>query len=486
MNNRTAPLVLCIDDDRETLNLLEYLLKSGKYEVITACNGMQGLELVGSSLPEVILLDVEMPGMNGYEVCRQLQRDPVTSYIPVVFLTAHNGEQDRKKAFAAGAADFLAKPFHLNPLLGKIRIQLERNVRWRELKKTQQNSAAPLARFHDFQKTVARKLGFSPERNARWRQIAAVQLYEKAFDFGLTHTDLAQLIAGFMTAPYIPHITSQIIRIGVMPTAFSKANHIIAVDAAGCGLNFILSNPFNPATHSAMTTCRGSEHGMSFGVTEPAVIARLFERSARDRAEESGPQRFPAFEMPRRSTPPQKPLESQPPARGPAVRSVTPSEPADRAQPAAPPQPPVLGNQPPDVLHIPCEGPNGPPSILVVDDDETEQLLVRHFLASAGYQVTIAADGIDALLMLGKRHFDLILSDVVMPNLDGIRLLELIRQKAIRTPVIMVTGSTGPEDEVRGLELGAADYVRKPISGQALLFRVRKALGEHHSHLGAA
>jgi DNA-binding response OmpR family regulator len=125
-------------------------------------------------------------------------------------------------------------------------------------------------------------------------------------------------------------------------------------------------------------------------------------------------------------------------------------------------------------------------SILIVDDDEASLTLMEHFLTHAGYKVTSAGDGIDALLALGQQRFDLIISDINMPHLDGFKLLEMLAQKGLQAPVIMVTGSTGAEDEIKGLELGAQDYIRKPLNKEALLFRVRKALGEHRSQLGAA
>ncbi len=75
MENKT-PLILCIDDDADTLSLLQYLLKHGNYEVMTASEGRRGIQLATANQPDVIVLDVEMPGLNGYEVCLQLQKDP--------------------------------------------------------------------------------------------------------------------------------------------------------------------------------------------------------------------------------------------------------------------------------------------------------------------------------------------------------------------------------------------------------------------------
>ena len=114
--------------------------------------------------------------------------------------------------------------------------------------------------------------------------------------------------------------------------------------------------------------------------------------------------------------------------------------------------------------------------ILVIDDDEDLRTILRATLEDGGYSVMTASDGIDALLKLGAETFDLVLSDVDMPNLDGFRLLEQLSAKGVSPPVIFVTGRVGGDDEVRGLELGAEDYIRKPIMPNVLLLRVKAAL----------
>jgi len=114
--------------------------------------------------------------------------------------------------------------------------------------------------------------------------------------------------------------------------------------------------------------------------------------------------------------------------------------------------------------------------VLVVEDDPTTQKVITHFLQSEGYQVAAADDGVDALIKMGQSNFSLILSDINVPNLDGFKLLEMAQQKGFGIPIILMTGREAPEDELRGLELGAADYLRKPIQKELLLLRVRRAL----------
>jgi CheY-like chemotaxis protein len=120
-------------------------------------------------------------------------------------------------------------------------------------------------------------------------------------------------------------------------------------------------------------------------------------------------------------------------------------------------------------------------SILVVEDDHDSRALVARFLENNGYTVTPAEDGVSALLQLGKQRFDLIISDVNMPNLNGFKLLEMKGQKGIETPVIFLTSLSDPEDMSRGLGLGAADYITKPTKKDILLAKVKNVLEKRQS-----
>jgi type IV pilus assembly protein PilB len=117
----------------------------------------------------------------------------------------------------------------------------------------------------------------------------------------------------------------------------------------------------------------------------------------------------------------------------------------------------------------------GKTSILILEDDLDTQKLIERILEKAGYETTVAGDSIEALLHMGKKDFDLILSDITMPNMDGIKLLEVNKQKGITTPVIFLTATTEAETEQKCLELGAVDYIKKPIQKDILLMRVKRA-----------
>ncbi len=114
-------------------------------------------------------------------------------------------------------------------------------------------------------------------------------------------------------------------------------------------------------------------------------------------------------------------------------------------------------------------------SVLVVDDDKVELTLVSRHLEGS-YAVTTAADGIEALLNLGRTNFDVILLDVNMPKLDGFTLLETMRQKNIDTPVVFLTGQASRVDVLKSVKLGVADYLIKPVNKDLLLSRLKRIL----------
>lgn len=116
--------------------------------------------------------------------------------------------------------------------------------------------------------------------------------------------------------------------------------------------------------------------------------------------------------------------------------------------------------------------------ILLVEDNLLNRQLVISMLDDKKYEIVIAEDGAQALLHLGNRPFDLILLDIKLPNIDGLTLLKVIRENGYHTPTILMTAMPGSEPEIRGLRLGAADFVRKPLQKSVLVARIQKALGE--------
>ncbi|MDP3543593.1 MAG: ATPase, T2SS/T4P/T4SS family [Elusimicrobiota bacterium] len=131
-------------------------------------------------------------------------------------------------------------------------------------------------------------------------------------------------------------------------------------------------------------------------------------------------------------------------------------------------------NTPPKPPAIIMDAGKATATILVAEDDADTRFLIQRVLENQGYAVTTAADGVEALSRLAAGTFDLILSDVNMPNLDGLKLMEIKAQKRIDTPVIFFTAEE--EGEARALALGAEDYIKKPAAKEVIVQRVRRAL----------
>jgi two-component system, cell cycle response regulator len=115
------PLILVVDDAELNIELLERKLENGGFETVRAVSGASALEAAQKHLPDLILLDVMMPVMDGFEVCRRLRADPRAAEIPIILLTALSDPADRLRGFEAGADDFLTKPIADDVLFARIR-----------------------------------------------------------------------------------------------------------------------------------------------------------------------------------------------------------------------------------------------------------------------------------------------------------------------------------------------------------------------------
>lgn len=116
----TVKRVLVVDDSPTERFFLSDLLRKNGYEVLTAENGEQGVALAKSELPDLVLMDVVMPGLNGFQATRQLSRDPTTQKIPVIMCTTKDQETDRVWGMRQGAVEYVVKPVLAEELLGKI------------------------------------------------------------------------------------------------------------------------------------------------------------------------------------------------------------------------------------------------------------------------------------------------------------------------------------------------------------------------------
>ncbi len=148
--------ILAVDDQPPNLRLLEAILAPRGYRVVTASSGEQAIELLPTSDFDLVLLDIVMSGMDGYEVCRRIRSEPSTAFLPIVMITA-SGDQEKRRAIEAGADDFINKPFHQGELLARVA------------------SLARIKRYHD---TITRQAAELAKWNAELEARVKTQLDE--------------------------------------------------------------------------------------------------------------------------------------------------------------------------------------------------------------------------------------------------------------------------------------------------------------------
>lgn len=310
MKQSATPLILCVDDDKVTLRVIERSLRNTGYGVLTAEGGNQALERLETTTPDLILLDAVMPGMDGYEVCARLRQHEELANIPVIFVTSLEQQEDKVRALALGAADYLPKPIQKDLLLGKVASHLETCARWQELQELNveqphqdSSSATPEdtleqipqdpavrdiglspAAFSQFLQFLATRPSIPPSKKDKLAHITPPELYSLSSEFGISDSQVAQWIAEFLKLPYEPMVGPEKVALGVLPPPFCKTNLVVAInenpaDLANPKRAFVLSNPFNWELLRILRKYQNPAQSLTLIITEPKSIQSLFEKA---------------------------------------------------------------------------------------------------------------------------------------------------------------------------------------------------------------
>lgn len=149
--------ICVVDDHPENVFILQDRLEKAGFEIVTAYDGKSGLEKIRSELPDLVLLDVMMPGISGLEVCRAITQDDLTKHIPVILLTALTSTEDLEDGLQAGAFDYVKKPFNRAELLARIKSALrfsETNKFLIEIEKVNTFAATVLTANHEIKQPL--------------------------------------------------------------------------------------------------------------------------------------------------------------------------------------------------------------------------------------------------------------------------------------------------------------------------------------------
>ena len=281
MSDHMKPLIMCIDDNSEWLALVERWLIGGGYRVVIADGPASALVALPSINPDLILLDVVMPGMDGYSFCAKLQS--MESIAPIMFMTALNSEQDKARALAVGGVDYLIKPVPKEKLLLAVQRHLRTRQRWANLsglhksvpQVSRKTAKYDFKGFMDFLVRTARiPAGLRPEMSAR----SPDRMYAIAAELKIPASAMARHAAEFLNVPYFEKIDAADIELGVLPPSFCRTNHVVPIKHAD-RLTFVLSNPFNLQLLDDLQNASNSRDAISFVISDQDCISRVFKAS---------------------------------------------------------------------------------------------------------------------------------------------------------------------------------------------------------------
>jgi len=390
--------ILIVDDAPEQREMLGGLLQAAGYETIPVEGGDAALKAARDHHPALVLLDVNMPGLDGYAVCRMLKSDAELAGVPVIFSTVRSGLDDRLAGLTLGADDYLVKPIHSAELLLRIDLVLRRTRAARPGPNLSEGRQGQLLSYDVFVRVAREQLRASPA------SFALVRIPEE---------DAAEIIAMLRNSIRARDIVSRydqnhvVMLLAGAPAALLRhrvADHIEALKARG----------IRGVWAGIAATTRPNEKPVE------ALLADADDALA----------------------------EARYLGEAAAVKSDRP-----RTGPPA-----------------------GVTTLLLAEDDPEVVRIVETQFMSAGYRVDVAHDGAEALAALPTSRPDVIILDLVMPNVSGFEVLERLGTAETRPRIVVLSVRGREEDVTRAFELGADDYVTKPFSPRELMARVARLL----------
>ena len=547
---QTASTVLVVDDTRDNVRLLARLLGEHGYAVQFAFDGQTALSLVLTTLPDVILLDIMMPDMNGYEVCTHLKSDERTRDIPVIFLSALNEALDKVKAFNVGGVDFISKPFQEKEVIARVQTHLKlRNMQKMlqqqnaELQRAKQAADAAnqaksvfLANMnHELRTPLTGILGYvqilkrDPATPAH--QQNALTVIEQSGNHLLTLIndvlDLAKVESGtielYKTDFHLPSLitgVSEIIRVRA-----KKKGIVFRVEVPTPGSTLTNSGQDSPE-ESLPAYVHGDErrlrqillnllgNAVKFTESGGTVTLRAYRHPMSDEslttnihfevrdtgvgiASEDLDHIFAPFTQTGN-------VEQR--AKGTGLGLAISRNLVELMDGTLQVKSqlgegstfwfeltlpeafvvslPVIGMEQRISGIIHCQNCAGrAPRVLVVDDNWEHRAVFVDLLKPLGFETAEASNGREGLTRTADFRPDLIITDVMMPDMDGFEFIRHIRRTEQQTPVpplpIIATSSTSmyKEDHQSSLEIGYSAFLPKPIEANLLFEQLQQLLG---------
>ncbi len=430
---KEVPMVLLVDDSPEVCNYIKSTLEP-RFRVVEAADGREGIRRAREFVPDIIVSDVTMPNADGYELCRTLKNDILTSHIPIILLTAGGSGASELEGLETGADDYITKPVNTAVLTARLRnlldlrrqLQLERKNRM-----TLQPREIPVSPVDDefykkLQETVETHLpdpDFNAEALGRVLGMSQATLYRKIH--GLTGKTPLVFIRTYRLKRAAQLLGTREVNVSQVAGKVGFADRSHFTKCFKEQFNRLPSAFLHPNPAARGTSLHGpGDRVSSSGIPNPGLYNRESQHGADVVTEPAEP------------VPPHKSTRSE------------------------------------------------KETILVVEDNDDARSYIRGSL-EPGYRVVETADGSEGIARAMEVLPDLIVSDIMMPDTDGFELCRVVK-KDVRTshiPIILLTARASDESKIRGLETGADDYITKPFSTAILRARIKNLIQlRNHLH----